>query len=170
LVVLQYSLQTPAQRNDMSRTVLAAFMAVSAISVAQYAGAQTSSSEADDARYSYHRVDDGFLRLDLRGGGVSLCHHHAFGWSCEVLPEERGAFEQQIARLRSENAALKRSLLDHGLSLPSGTDSSGTSGQDMTIKSASSADIEGVKAMVGKVWRQLVELIMNFQKDVMKKT
>jgi hypothetical protein len=155
----------------MTRTVLAAFvMAVSAISVARDADAQTPSAAPDDAQYSYHRVDDGFLRLDLRGGGVSLCHHHAFGWSCEVLPDDRGAFEREIARLRSENAALKKSLLDHGLPLPGGTDSREAGGKETIMKSPSGGDVEGVKALVGRVWRQLVEMIMNFQKDVMKKT
>ena len=50
-------------------TVLAAALAFAAPA----ARAQNSQYENEDSRYSFHRVDDGYLRLDGRSGQVSFC-------------------------------------------------------------------------------------------------
>ena len=142
---------------------------------AQSTVAQSTPSEGDDTRYSYNRVDDGYLRLDLRSGEVSLCNHRAVGWSCEVLPDDRRKLDDEIARLRSENAALKKVLLDRGLSLPASVSETPVAAdkdpEPKSSKSAErSAEIERVKTLVGQMWRRLVEMIMNLQRDVLKKT
>ena len=62
--------------------------------------------ESDDARFSYHRSEDGFVRLDLRTGHVSNCARRPTGWSCLATPDDRAAFEAEIGRLQTENAAL----------------------------------------------------------------
>src|SRR5271165_1961788 len=41
------------------------------------------------ARYSFNRVEDGFLRLDNGSGQVAYCRAHAVGWVCEAVPEDR---------------------------------------------------------------------------------
>ena len=69
----------------------------------------------DDGRYTFHRVGDGFVRLDSRTGQVSQCGWSAGTWSCKTVPDERTALESEIARLQNENAALKKSLLSRGL-------------------------------------------------------
>jgi hypothetical protein len=70
--------------------------------------------------------------------------------------------------LHAENAALKKALLDRGLTLPAGVtaDHAATAGQQET----GDENVNRVKALVGRVWRHLVALIMNLQRDVMKKT
>ncbi len=60
------------------------------------------------------------MRLDTQTGEVALCSQHAVGWACEAAPEDRAVLENEIARLRSENAALKKEILARGLPLPPG--------------------------------------------------
>ena len=63
-----------------------------------------------DGRFSFNRVDDGFLRLDNQTGQVALCSPHAVGWACQAVPEDRAALEKEIARLQDEIAGLKAKL------------------------------------------------------------
>ncbi len=70
-------------------------------------------------RFAYHKIDDGYLRLDLRSGEVATCRSHPGGWTCTLAAEERTALESEIARLQRDNAVLKNALLEHGLPLPS---------------------------------------------------
>src|SRR5918994_7263376 len=84
------------------------------------AGAQPSSPEGGDTRFTFHRADDGYLRLDGRSGQVSMCNRRTTGWQCQLVPDERTALEAEISRLQSDNAALKKELLSRSLPLPDG--------------------------------------------------
>ena len=61
------------------------------------------------------------MRLDTQTGEVSLCSQRTVGWACQAMPEDRAVLESEIARLRRENAALKKDILARGLPLPAGT-------------------------------------------------
>jgi len=69
-------------------------------------------------RFAYHRANDGYVRLDLRSGEVSTCKQREADWTCTPAREERAALEEDIARLKRDNALLKNALLEHGLPLP----------------------------------------------------
>src|ERR1017187_9654329 len=58
-------------------------------------------------RYTFNRVDDGFLRLDNQSGQIAYCSPHVVGWACQAVPEDRAALEKEIARLQGEVASLK---------------------------------------------------------------
>jgi hypothetical protein len=153
--------------------------------------AQTANSDSDDVRYSYNRVDNGFLRLDMRSGEVSLCSSTGGRWSCQPVPDDRRALGNDIARLQLENAALKKALLDHGLSLPSGINmetrgssdnsSETVSGKidnakidlgknsDQPVKLLNDATV-ALQVIVVKLWRELVVMIMNLENGLLKKT
>jgi len=75
------------------------------------AWAQSTVPESDDSRYTFNRVDDGYLRLDGRTGQVSICARRPVGWTCEAVPDERAALEAEIARLQGgqERAACAQS-------------------------------------------------------------
>jgi hypothetical protein len=81
--------------------------------------AQEPSLDVTDKRFTYHRIDDGYLRLDLRSGAVATCRQREAGWTCTLAPDERAALDNEIGRLQRENAALKNALLERGLPLPS---------------------------------------------------
>jgi hypothetical protein len=80
--------------------------------------AQEPSLDLADKRFTYHQVEDGYLRLDLRTGEVATCRQRGAGWTCMLVPEERAALESEIARLQRDNALLKNALLERGLPLP----------------------------------------------------
>src|ERR1700691_5719990 len=54
---------------------------------------------------------DSYLRLDTQTGEVALCSTKAVGWACEAAAEDRAVLEDEITRLRSENAALKKAIV-----------------------------------------------------------
>ncbi len=140
---------------------------------APLACAQT--AETEDNRYQFNRIEDGYLRLDVRTGQVSLCSRHAIGWACVAVADDRAAFDGEIARLQGENAALKKAMLDHGLSLPSGVTAQAPAARNdrdlrRDLKRPNDADVDRMVAAVEKVWRRLVEMLISLQKDIMKKT
>jgi hypothetical protein len=102
---------------------------------------------------------------------VSLCTEQPVGWACLTAPEDRAVFETEIARLQSENAALKKVLLAHGLSLPPGVVPDGSAAQnDSTLRLPSDADIDRAIAFVGHVWQRFIDAIARAQKQVFNKS
>jgi hypothetical protein len=157
---------------------------------------QAQPSELGDPRFAFHRIDNGFLRLDLRTGAVASCRQQAAGWVCVLAPEERAAFDSEIARLQRENALLKNALLERGMTLPNAPKADAPvppagappSAEQVprppqsvppvasTPKSAESdragrddAELERIMTMMEKVWRRLVEMMVNIQRDMQKK-
>ena len=84
--------------------------------------ADDATPDTADGRYIFNKIADGggLLRLDTQTGEVALCSQRSVGWACEAAPEDRAVLENEIARLRSENAALKKDILSRGLPLPPG--------------------------------------------------
>src|ERR1700685_1998942 len=74
----------------------------------------------EGGRYAFSKQADGVLRLDKQTGDVSLCTQRTVGWACQAAPDDRAVLEDEIARLRRENAALKKDILARGLPLPAG--------------------------------------------------
>ena len=60
-----------------------------------------------DGRFSMTPTQGGFLRLDKETGAVSFCTVESGLSLCRVSADERKALEDEIARLRRENAELK---------------------------------------------------------------
>jgi hypothetical protein len=63
--------------------------------------------DAANGRFVMTPVAEGFLRLDTRGGQVSLCTLSGGQAQCRAGADERAALEAEIDRLGKENAALK---------------------------------------------------------------
>jgi hypothetical protein len=117
-------------------------------------------------------VTDGFVRLDTQTGEVALCSQRTVGWACQAAPEDRAAFESEIARLRNENAALKQALLSHGLPLPSGAmpEHSGAHDNDITIRLPDDSDIDRAVAYVGRIWNRFVDAVARAQRQMLNKS
>jgi hypothetical protein len=136
---------------------------------------------ADDGRYSFHRMGDGFVRLDSRTGQLAQCGWAATGWSCKAVPDERLALDSEIARLQRENAELKKSLLSRGLELPSGVVAEApvvapvppANIPDPSVKEPkmpSDAELDRALSFIKNVWRKLVDMIVDLQRDIQKKS
>jgi hypothetical protein len=158
--------------------------------------AQEPSLDLADKRFTYHHIDDGYLRLDLRTGEVATCRQRGAGWTCTLAPEERAALEGEIARLQRDNALLKSALLERGLPLPAPqTDvpapaappvASAPSQADPPTASApprppapiptepdlrqrDNAEVDRVMEVMERLWRRLVDLVTTIQRDIQRK-
>jgi len=145
--------------------------------------------EFGDPRFAFHRIDDGYLRLDMRIGDVAVCSQRVVGWSCTLVPDERVALDNEIARLQRDNALLKNALLERGVPLPNGAhpDAAPAPTAPPTVSappaaplspkagdpgraSRDDADIDRIMNVIEKVWRRLVEMMADIQHDLRKKS
>ena len=134
--------------------------------------AQAPAPESEDTRYTFNRVDDGYLRLDGRTGQVSFCVRRTVGWACQAVPDERTALEAEIARLGAENAALKKDLLARNLPLP-GTvkpDAPAAKREEPRLQLPNDAELNKMMGFLEKVWRRFVDMIAALQKDILHKS
>jgi hypothetical protein len=122
--------------------------------------------DTEGGRYVFSKQANGLLRLDTQSGAVALCAEQPVGWACQAAPEDRAVFEGEIARLQNENAALKRALLAHGLSLPPGVAPDAAASNDVTLHLPSDAEIDRAIAFVGHVWQRFIDAIARAQKQV----
>lgn len=113
-----------------------------------------------DARYSFNRVADGYLRLDAQTGQVSLCSRHQVGWACELVPDDRAVLDNEITRLHIETGKLKKALLDRGLPLPSGVNAPPASAKRSgPAESAEPSSLSRLTDVVTTGWKRLVDWI-----------
>jgi hypothetical protein len=133
---------------------------------------ETPAPPSGEARYSFHKVADGYVRLDTVTGAVALCSRQPVGWACVAAPEDRVVLENEIERLHRENAALKQALLSRGLTLPPGAtpEPADDNSDSITLRLPNNADLDHFVAFIGRVWHRLVEAIANAQNQVLHKS
>jgi hypothetical protein len=128
--------------------------------------------DTNSGRYTFNKVTEGVLRLDGATGEVSVCSQRTVGWACQAVPEDRAVLEDEIARLRRENATLKKDILAHGLPLPDGATAEPPVTRDGERPPPLGADsnLDRMVAFVDRVWHRLVEAIAQAQKQVLNKS
>jgi len=137
--------------------------------LAASAQAQSPAPDSENGRFAFNQVAEGFLRLDTRTGQVSLCAKRDVGWACQTVPDERTALEGEIGRLQNENAGLKKEMLARGMPLPGATADSPAGKPPSDLKLPSDQDIDRVMTFMEKIWRRLLEMVQNAQRDLDKK-
>jgi len=155
--------------------LVAAAGAMSLCAMAVMPAAGETAPDTAGGRYMFEKQAgsevSGYVRLDTQTGEVALCSQRAIGWACEAAPEDRTVLENEIARLRAENGALKKELLAHGLELPAGANPEpAAQSNQIVVPLPSNAEIDRVVAMVGQVWHRFVEAIQQAQKQVFNKS
>jgi len=133
----------------------------------------------DGNRFSFVRVDDGFLRFDLKTGQVAYCNARSEGWGCQAVPENRSALEREVNGLRDEVAALKHQIEElrepspprPPAPIPPPPAASPPSQGDVTRDMPSGHDdIARAKAMLQDVWDRVVATILGIKNDVLRKS
>lgn len=94
-------------------TLLAAFAALPAL--AQQPPAKTDGAPDPQANFTMLQVEGGLMKLDTRTGKLTFCSNRAGAWACELVPEERSAYEDEIARLNDRIATLERGNVPPGV-------------------------------------------------------
>ena len=162
-------------RTGLAILCAAACALTGALSCVLAAPAQAEELETQGGRYSFHRADDGYLRLDERTGQVTLCNRRPAGWLCQAVPDDRLAFEAEIARLQIDNAMLKKELLTRNLPLPGGIrqDATGSTSErpeaKPQVRMPTDTDVNKVVVFIESVWRRIVEMVASVQKELMRR-
>jgi hypothetical protein len=141
--------------------------------------ADTMAPDSAGGRYMFEKQPDstgaGYLRLDTQTGEVALCSARSVGWACQAAPEDRAVLENEIARLRAENAVLKKEILSRGLPLPPGANpdigaAPPTAQNSVTLQLPSNADIDRMVAYAGQLWHRFVDAVERAQKQILSKS
>ena len=135
--------------------------------------------DGERGRFSFVRVDDGFLRFDLQTGQVAYCNTRAEGWGCQAVPENRSALEREVQSLKDQVAALRRQVESlqqppppprPPAPIPPPAMSAPPAQGDMMRDVPGHADMDHAKAVLHTVWQRLVEAIVGFKNDVLRKS
>jgi hypothetical protein len=143
--------------------------------------ATKSSAAAAAARYSLRRVDGGFLRFDAQTGDIAFCSSKGESWGCQAVPQERATLEQEVERLRAENAELKKQLNAAEEpprppkpipppQPPSTAPSPKNGNGDMTFSIPGRAHLVRAAAIVQDAWQHFVALVVGLKNDVLHKS
>ena len=164
---------------------------------APVAGKAAAEEKEPVPRYRFSASGDGFVRLDSQTGEVSYCAPRTAGWACQPAADERAALEAEVARLADANVALKRELsmqqaLPHPHSpgpesAPSESPPKESRPKEFPPKAApetppkgyrlpegalrlpTNEDIDRAVTFAGKVWKRLVDMLNDIQKDAREK-
>lgn len=122
-------------------------------------------------RYRFSASGDGFVRLDSQTGEVSYCAPRTAGWACQPAADERAAFEAEIARLADANVALKRDLAAHQPppAAPDAAPPKGYRVPEVELRLPTNEDIDRAVTFAGKVWKRLVDMLNDIQKETREK-
>jgi hypothetical protein len=63
-----------------------------------------------DQNYTMVPAEGRHLKIDRRTGRVSVCDDKNGNWNCRLVADDREAYEDEIARLETENDELRRQL------------------------------------------------------------
>lgn len=109
-------------------------------------------ADNENGRFSMSPVDDGVMRLDSRTGKVSLCRKRTNNWACEVLADERAAYEKEIGRLQDKVTKLETEL-GRG------------PGAKEDLKLPNDADVDRVMKFFENILRRFKSMIDNLQRE-----
>jgi hypothetical protein len=126
-------------------------------------------------RFSFRPVEDGFLRLDSETGQVAFCSARVGGWTCETAADDRAALETKIDRLQDEVEGLKRQLARlreppprPPADVPPSANQTAPEKRDDTAQLR--RDLERARIAFENAWQRLVDMLINFQQDMMRKS
>lgn len=120
-------------------------------------------------RFSFAPAEGGYLRLDSTTGQVSFCSQRTTGWACQLVPDDRAALDAEIARLQTEIGRLKAETAQAAPPRPQAELTPRAGNEDSSLRLPTREEMERARAAVERAWRRMVDMVYDFQKDVMKK-
>lgn len=92
----------------MRAVITALFLAT--VLVPPVAAAET--APAAEEGFSLQPATGDYLKVDRNSGSVSLCSARAGVWSCQLIPDDRLAYEERIAELEADNGRLEKRVAE----------------------------------------------------------
>lgn len=160
------------QRAVAALPVAIGFLIAPGVALAQAPALDAQINAEDAARYALNRDGDDLVRVDKTTGAMSRCVKREAGWACQIVPEERSAFESEIARLQDENSALKKQLAQsraEPMPRSQNAEPKGYRVPDAQLRLPTNEDIDRALAKVGRVWKRLVEMLNDARTDFQEK-
>ncbi len=68
------------------------------------------SKDVGGGRYTMHKTDDGFVRLDTQTGALALCRKYDQAWSCRPMADAGASSSSEVEQLRRENRELRAEI------------------------------------------------------------
>jgi cell division protein FtsB len=153
--------------------------------------AQGSPQSPIASRYSFNRVENGFVRFDNTNGEIAYCSAQTAGWICQTVPIDRASttavtenaqkhvlfldrLKAEIARLQNEVTSLKNEIAalkePPAPRPPADLAPFPSKGGEVTIKLPTHEDMVRAREFFEETWRRLVEMLGTVRKDLMRKT
>ena len=139
-------------KNSLVLAAVAALMPLSAF--AQDTGA---------GRFTMHKSEDGFVRLDTRTGAVSLCEKGTDGWACRAMADSNSSLRVEIEQLKEQNVALRKEVkrLEDLLGLNGGGKQRGRYSFQMPTEK----DVDGALDYFERMLRKFQDRLKRLEKD-----
>jgi hypothetical protein len=164
--------KSPSSTDNVPALAPAPSAAETAPEIPKAPSAAEKSPPVPPSRYSFNRVDNGFLRLDNKNGHVAYCTPHTVGWACQAVPEDRAALDKEISRLQEEIASLKSEVAALRAPPPPPRPPAGLmppKAGDGQSKLLTEENVARARAAIAYTWRRLVDMIVTLQKDMLRK-
>jgi len=85
---------------------------LSAVIVAGPARAEQAATPPVDEGFALQPATGEYLKIDRKSGDVSVCAARGGVWSCQLIPDDRKAYEDRIADLEAESDRLNKRLTE----------------------------------------------------------
>jgi hypothetical protein len=137
------------------------------------AGAGAGAGADRSGRFTFQQTQDGVLRLDTQTGDLSICRSREGKWSCEVAADGRRTTEDELARLRAENAELKKDVkrLEELAGLPQLPDPDkqpGTGRGPGGVQLPTEEDLDKAMSYVQRMLKKFKDKIKEFENEMGK--
>lgn len=131
------------------RTTNFTAIAVAAVVLAIPAAAQ------ETERYTLHKTDQGYVRMDTRTGAISSCEDREGQLICRTAADERMAFHDEIDRLEARITALEKRL--EALE--------GSPSAKLKTESPSEEEFEKALGYMERFFRRFMDIVRDLEKD-----
>lgn len=131
------------------------------------AAAQSPSLQPAKARYSMTPADGGFIRLDTETGALSFCSNKSGNFTCNLMPDDKIALEQQIESLKKKNRELiedNKRLEDMVLGLDK-KPGDGSTNKAPTFKLPSEKEVDQALGYVERMYKKFRDKLRDLEKE-----
>lgn len=160
-----------ARRRHTGHVAVAGLLAMTGIAAAQGSSSDSAGQAADrGGRYTFQQTQDGVLRFDTQTGQISMCRTRDGKLTCEIASDERRAIEEEVARLRTENAELKKDVkrLEELSGIPAPPDPDKPGSGKGGVQLPTEEDLDKAMSYVQRMLKKFKDKLKEFESEMGK--